>query len=94
MSVRESVTPVVIPDREEAIHKQIGERRTDALRQLAALEGTLRHLDDLAAMLKECGVSYSVNLGPIGDAAAAARRVEAAGRTQKFALPGKASAAA
>ena len=81
-------TIAAIPDREAALHKQIGERRTDAHRQVAALEGTLRHIDELRAALKEIGVSYDVDLGEIGNAAAAARRQLEVGKVgTKFALP-------
>jgi hypothetical protein len=76
-----------IPDPHVALHRQLGERLVDAKATLARLEGTLRHIDELRAALKDAGVVVDVDLGVVGNAACQARRQLEAGAVQKFELP-------
>lgn len=81
-------TIAAVRDPVTAMTAQFGERVIDAKATLARLEGTLRHIDDLRASLREAGVTVDVDLGAIGNAAAAARRAEAAGQVRPgFVLP-------
>lgn len=54
--------------------QQYGEFTRMAKYMLADLTRILRHVDESAATLAEHGITVSVDLGPIGNAAAAARR--------------------
>jgi hypothetical protein len=53
---------------------RFGEYQLEARSRLAYLVDTLRNLDKLADELAEHAITVSVDLGPIGNAAAAARR--------------------
>jgi hypothetical protein len=55
--------------------------------RVAALTDSLRELDKIAGTLAEKGVVVHVDLGPIGDAAAAARRDLEQEPARTFALP-------
>ena len=51
-----------------------GETVTETRRRVAALEDSLRDLDTIQAQLAERNLTVSCDLGPVGNAAAAARR--------------------
>jgi hypothetical protein len=64
-----------------------GEAVTVARERLSAFEDSLRELDKLHAQLAERDLTVSVDLGQVGNAAAAARRDLDKQTGQTFALP-------
>ena len=54
-----------------------GEAVTEARTRVSAFEDSLRELDKLRDQLKERDIHVAVDLGPVGNAAAAARRTVA-----------------
>jgi hypothetical protein len=58
----------------ETLTTRFGQTANDAKQQTERLATTLRELDHLADQLTEHHLTVSVDLGPIGNAAAAARR--------------------
>ncbi len=67
--------------------QQLGQDIAYAHQHVARLTATLTRLDQLRDTLKEHGIpTIDIDLGPIGNAAAATRRVEAQ-KPNAFALP-------
>ncbi len=61
--------------------QQLGQEIDQAHQHVARLTATLTRLDQLRDTLKEHGLpTIDIDLGPIGNSAASARRAEAAGR--------------
>jgi hypothetical protein len=84
-----NVTSAHVPDPLAALTRSVGEDVTDARRLLERLETVLRRIDEKRAKLAdEDGITVDVNLGAVGNAAAAARRTAEAGAVRPtFALP-------
>ena len=65
-----------------------GQTAAEARRKTESLVATLRELDQVAADLEGHGLTVDVDLGPIGNAAAAARRdLDRENPLPTFALP-------
>lgn len=84
-----NVQKIVPADPLAALARNLGQDITDARLLVERLERVLAHVDEKVSRLKEQGVTVEVDLGPIGDAAASARRLSAP--ATKFALPRRAS---
>jgi hypothetical protein len=70
------------------VNAQWGQAVAEANRKVRSLITTLRELDGLTAILEEHGITVSVDLGPIGNAATAARRdLEKQRDTPTFQMP-------
>lgn len=74
-------------DPTENLSKRFGQVYTQARREIDALSMTLFRLDGLSDQLAEHGIRIDVDLGPIGNSAAAARRDMDKQNVQNFALP-------
>lgn len=74
-------------DPTENLASRIGELKTTADRQVADLIRTLTDLDHTTRLLTEKGLGIVVDLGPIGNAAAAARRDLEKQKPHTFEMP-------
>lgn len=70
----QAVTALAQSDPTENLAARIGELKAEADRQVSALAWTLKAIDNTTAILGEKGLGIVVDLGPIGNAAMAARR--------------------
>ena len=76
----------------KSLTARLGELKEQADREVANLETTLRHIDETRGLLNEHGISMTVDLGPVGNAAAHARTAALADKGRPvFSLPGAAA---
>ena len=69
-----SVRPIAQQDPVENLTRQYGAETQMARKHLDYLVNCLRSMDGLAEKLAEHGITVDADIGPIGNAAAAARR--------------------
>ncbi len=75
-----NVAALATPDPLPALTRNLGQDITDTQTVLERLEILLRRIDEKRQALREAGVTVDVDLGPIGNASAAARRTLEAGK--------------
>ena len=79
---------VLTRDPADALAQQLGTATEDARDSVFRLVGALRSLDATIGKLREHGIDVKVDLGPIGNAAQAARRdLERQNDRPSFRLP-------
>lgn len=73
-----------------SLSTRLGELKVQADRELANLEATLKRIDETKQLLNEHGLSMTVDLGPVGNAAAHARTAQLAdSSTHGYTQPAK-----
>ena len=79
---------VVTRDPAASLSERLGQLTESAHTRVFDLVGVLRELDKVREQLEEHGITVQVDLGPIGNAAAAARRdLDRRDESPKFSLP-------
>lgn len=72
---------------------RLGELKEEADKRINDLASTLKHIDETRELLNQHGLVMTVDLGPIGNAAAHARTAQLAdAQTEWFTLPREAVA--
>ena len=70
-----------------SLSSRLGELKEQADREILNLTSTLRQLDGTRDLLDQHGLAMTVDLGPVGNAAANERRKQATPDARTFSLP-------